>query len=109
MEKDDLLSVSMLEVTEDKETMTFPSPAEETGSPDEEPEPWEEWPTTVHAPNHLEEAALPEEADRFGMMTITQRWLPLAPPECVELLFGESRPPPLEDAGSPLGIPWGFN
>ena len=40
-------------------------------------------------------------------MTIEQRWPPLAPPGFVELLVGESGPPPLEDAGSPLGIPCG--
>ena len=40
MKKDDLLSVSMLEVTEEG-TMTSPSPAEGTRSMDEESEPQE--------------------------------------------------------------------
>ena len=42
MERGDLLSLPMLEVMEEKAMMTSPSSVEETRSPDEEPEPWEE-------------------------------------------------------------------
>ena len=42
MERDDLLHLSMLEVIDEEEMTTSPSPVEETGSPDEEPEPGEE-------------------------------------------------------------------
>ena len=49
MERGDLLHLSMLEVAEEEETTTSPSPVEETRSLDEDPEPWEEWPTSVPA------------------------------------------------------------
>ena len=104
MEKDGLLGVSMLEVAEEKETTTSPSPAEETRSLYEEPELWEKGPTTVHAPNHLEESSLPKKSDSLGLMSNTQSWLPPAPPGFMVLLIGKSGPSPLEDAGSPLGI-----
>ena len=99
MEKNDLFSVSIVE----EETMTSHSPAEETGSLDEEPKLQEELPATVHAPDHMEEAVLLEEVESLGLMTIAQRWLPLAPPGFMELLVGKSGPPPQEDAG----LPWG--
>ena len=60
LRSDDLLSASMLEVMEEEEATTSPSPAEEAMSPVEEPEPWEVWPTAVQAPNHLEEASEPK-------------------------------------------------
>ena len=63
MEKGDLLSLSMLEAVEEEETITSPSPAEEPRSPDEDPEPQEEWPTSAHAPNCPEEASQPKEKD----------------------------------------------
>ena len=42
MERGNLLRLSMLEVMEEEEMTTSPSPVEETRSLDEEPEPWEE-------------------------------------------------------------------
>ena len=106
MGKGNLLSPSIWEVVEEEETTTSTIPVEETGS-DEYPEPWEEWPTSVHAPDYLEEASLPKEAGSLRIMTIAWRWLPPAPHEFMESLVSESGLPPLEDAGSPLGIPQG--
>ena len=88
------------------ETLTSSSPAEEAGSWGEKPEPREVWPTTVHAPSCPEEALEPKKASSLGVMAIAWRQLPPAPPGFTELLFVKSEPSPLEDAGSPLGIPW---
>ena len=96
----------MLKVAEQEEATTSPSPAEETRSLVEEPELWEEWPTVAQAPDYLEEALEPKGASSLGVMTIAQRQLLLAPPGFRELLAAKSGPPPLEDADSPLGIPW---
>ena len=87
--------------------MTFPSPAEEAGSPVEELVPQKEWPTTVQAPNHFEKVSEPKKASSLGVMAIAQRWLPPAPPEFREPWDAKSELSPLENAGSLLGIPWG--
>ena len=58
-------------------------------------------------PNHLEEASEPKEASSLRVMAIAWRHLLPAPPGFRELQDDESELPTLEDAGSPLGIPWG--
>ena len=85
----DLLSASMgLEIAEEEQA-TSPNPAEDTGPLGEEPEPWEEQATTIHAPDYPEEALEPEGASSLGVMAITWRQLPLTPPRFLEPLAVE--------------------
>ena len=67
----------------------------------------EEWATTLHTPNLHKEALEPERDVSLGVVAITWRRLPLTPPGFSETLPTESGPPPLQDAGSQLGVPWG--
>ena len=96
----------MLEVVEEDPVSSL-NPAEEVRPLGEAPEPQEEWPTAIHAPDHPEEALEPEGASSLGVMAITCRQLPLTPPGFSELLAGKSGPPHLEDADSPIGVPQG--
>ena len=96
-----LLSASMLEVAEEKEPTTSPSPAEQARFLVEESEPQKEQPTTIHVPNHHEEASEAKGVSSFGLMAIVQRQLPLTPPGFTEPMAVELEPPPLEDTDSP--------
>ena len=58
-------------------------------------------------PDCLEEASLLKEGSSLRLMTIAQGWIPQATPGFMEPLVGKSVLPPLEDAGSSVGIPWG--
>ena len=98
IKSDDLLIASMLEVAEEEEPPNSLSPAEEARSLGEKPEPQEEQPTAIHAPNHPEEASEPEGASSLGVMAIVQRQLPLTPPGFMEPLAVESEPPHLKYA-----------
>ena len=74
---DGLLSISMLDVAEEK-PVTSLTPMEKTRPPNE-PEPWEEESTTTHTPNRAE-ASDPEGTGSSGELAIMWRQLPPAPP-----------------------------
>ena len=76
----------------------FPTPSEEAVSLGEEPEPQEEWATTLHTPAWPEEASEPEGAISSGVMVDAWRQLP---PGFAELLAIQSGPPSPWGCGFP--------
>ena len=76
----------------------FPTPREEAVLLGEDSEPQEEWATTPHTPNWLEEASEPDDAIRPGLMVAApqnaQRLIPLPPSGFARLLAVRSEPPP---------------
>ena len=73
-----LLDITMMNMVE-KDPVTPPVPTERTSTLEKKPEPQEEEPTTLPAPNR-QQALEPEEASHFGELAIVQGRLPPAHP-----------------------------